>query len=163
MEALTERRETLQEAMNFLGAISSGIEDAVGESASGISYVAGKELGKRFAKGATKTDDLHKALEQVRKILIDNQCYMQFEAFQPSDRPTMVQKTPEGEEILLVFRDCMIRQTLFLYGHNQKGSLCNMLFGFFAGAVEAIMGRQSTLEVLHAGENACLKRLLILR
>jgi predicted hydrocarbon binding protein len=57
----------------------------------------------------------------------------------------------------------MIRQALFLYGHHQKGSLCNMMFGFFAGAVETIMGRKSSLEVLHAGENACLKRLLIHR
>jgi predicted hydrocarbon binding protein len=149
--------------MNFLGAISSGIEDAVGQSANGITYVAGKELGKRFAEGATRTDDLDSALAQVRSILLQNQCYLQFEAFQPSDRESMVRETEEGEEILLVFRDCMIRQTLFLYGHEQKGSLCNMLFGFFAGAVEMIMGRQSTLEVLHAGENACLKRLLILR
>ncbi len=163
MGTLTEERATLQETMSFLGAISSGIEDAVGESANGITYVAGQELGKRFAQGAKRTDDLEEALIEVRTVLTANQCLWQFETFQPSDRPSLVRSTEEGEEILLVFRDCMIRQTLFLYGHHQKGSLCNMMFGFFAGAVETIMGHRSTLEVLHAGENACLKRLLIHR
>ena len=64
---------------------------------------------------------------------------------------------------MLVFRDCMIRQSLFLFGHAQRGSLCNMMYGFFAGALENIMGRQSRLEILHAGENACYKRLTIER
>jgi predicted hydrocarbon binding protein len=163
METLYEARATLQETMSFLGAISSGIEDAVGESASSITYVAGKDLGRRFAHNAKRTDNLEEALAEVRTVLTENQCLWQFESFQPTDRESMVRSTEEGEEILLVFRDCMIRQTLFLYGHHQKGSLCNMMFGFFAGAVETIMGRKSTQEVMHAGENASLKRLLIHR
>ena len=55
----------------------------------------------------------------------------------------------------------MIRQSLFTFGHHQKGSLCNMMFGFFSGALQNIMGHDSTLEILHAGENACYKRLII--
>lgn len=163
MTTLAEERATLQETMSFLGAISSGIEDAVGDSANGITYVAGKELGRRFAQEAKRTDNLEEALVEVRAVLTANQCLWHFETFQPSDRESLVCSTAEGDEVMLVFRDCMIRQTLFLYGHHQKGSLCNMMFGFFAGAVETIMGRTSTLEVLHAGENACLKRLLIHR
>ena len=62
---------------------------------------------------------------------------------------------------MLAFRDCMIRQSLFVYGHAQKGSLCNMMFGFFAGALENITGRKSDLEIVHAGENACYKRLTL--
>ncbi len=62
---------------------------------------------------------------------------------------------------MLVFRDCMIRQSLFMFGHHQKGSVCTMMFGFFAGALEMIMGRQSTLDIVHAGENACYKKLTV--
>ena len=45
MNDLVETRASLQEAMNFLGALASGIEHAIGESASSISYLAGKRLG----------------------------------------------------------------------------------------------------------------------
>ena len=58
-----------------------------------------------------------------------------------------------------MFRDCMIRQALYCYGHDQKGSLCYMMYGFFSGALDNIMGVRSKLEIVHAGENACLKRL----
>ncbi len=55
----------------------------------------------------------------------------------------------------------MIRQALFRFGHPQEGSLCNMMYGFFAGALESIMGKKATLEIKHAGENACLKVLTV--
>jgi len=96
-------------------------------------------------------------------VLERNQCLWHFETFQPTAQETLVTKTPEGDEVMLVFRDCMIRQSLFLYGHHQKGSLCNMMFGFFAGALGEIMGSRSHLEIVHAGENACYKRLLVYR
>lgn len=75
----------------------------------------------------------------------------------------MIQSTGEDEEVLLVFRDCMIRQSLFRFGHAQRGSLCNMMYGFFAGGLERILGREANLEIIHAGENACYKRLRVKR
>ena len=36
-----------------------------------------------------------------------------------------------------------------------------MMYGFFAGALETIMGKKTTLEIRHAGENACLKMLTV--
>ena len=97
------------------------------------------------------------------EVLLANGCLWHFETFQPHDRDELIQATEEGDEVMLVFRDCMIRQSLFRFGHNQKGSLCNMMFGFFSGSLQNIMGRESTLEILHAGENACYKRLIIHR
>jgi hypothetical protein len=68
----------------------------------------------------------------------------------------------KGEpEMLPVFLDCMIRQSLFRFGHPQKGSLCFMMYGFFSGAIGKIMGKKATLEIIHAGKNACLKRLTV--
>ncbi len=161
MSDLEHARATLQESMTFLGAIAAGIEDAVGSTANSVTYLAGKDLGKRFSMSARRTDDLEVALGEVKRVLAENNCLWDFEPFKASVRPSMVVHTDEGDEIMLVFRDCMIRQSLFCFGHHQKGSICTMMYGFFAGSLETIMGRQSTLDIVHAGENACYKRLLV--
>jgi predicted hydrocarbon binding protein len=154
-------RYSLQEAMSFLAAIASGLEEALGEPANTVSNIAGKKLGSQFAAGHTN-DDLLAALAEVQQILRENGCLWQFEPFKPKNQNEMVEQTPDGQSLQLVFRDCMIRQALFRFGHHQKGSLCNLMNGFFAAALEHIMGRQSQLEIVHAGENACLKRLTVL-
>jgi len=160
---LQDERLMLQEAMNFLGAIASGIEAAVGDPANSISYVAGEKLGMRFSEDAPKTEDLGTALDEVRRVLQENNCLWHFEMFKPTVQSELVEHSEAGEEVMLVFRDCMIRQSLFMFGHHQKGSLCNMMFGFFSGALKNIMGRSSQLEIIHAGQNACYKRLTVRR
>jgi len=155
-------RLALQETMVFLGAIASGMEEAIGESANSISYLAGKNLGKNLSRNIPKTNNLEQALQATRDVLVKNGFLWLFETFKMHDQPEMIQQTTQGQEISLVFRDCMIRQSLFRFGHCQKGSLCTMMNGFFAGALETIMGAESTLEIIHAGENACIKKLTIL-
>lgn len=157
----SDNRAQLQETMTFLGAIACGIEEAIGESANSISYLAGKKLGLQFSANAPRTDDIVEALEVVRKVLKENDCLWHFEPFQKHDRPCMIQRVENGDEIMLVFHDCMIRQSLFQFGHPQKGSLCNMMYGFFSGALQQIMGKESTLDIVHAGENGCYKRLVV--
>ena len=161
MSDIHATRAALQETMTFLGAITSGIEQAIGESASSISYLAGKRLGMNLSASVEKTDDVEQALNVVHKVLLDNNCLWGFETFQPHDRLNLIEVTEAGDEIMLVFRDCMIRQSLFKFGHHQKGSLCNMMNGFFSGALLNIMGRNSSLDIHHAGENACYKKLCI--
>lgn len=163
MSDLVEQREALQESMTFLGAIASGIEQALGESARDIAHLAGQRLGKKLSANAPRTTDLVEALEIVRQVLQDNGCLWHFEAFQPHDRPELVRDHAEGQDIMLVFRDCMIRQSLFRFGHPQKGSLCQLMGGFYSGALHNIMGEDSVLEILFAGENACLKILRVQR
>jgi predicted hydrocarbon binding protein len=149
--------------MVFLGAIASGTEQAIGESASSISYLAGVNLGKKLSEGIAHTNDVQQALELTRKVLEKNDYLWAFEQFKTHDQENIVQESEEGTQVMLVFRDCMIRQSLFRFGHTQKGSLCNMMFGFFAGALQNIMGRESSLEIIHAGENACYKKLTVRR
>ena len=161
MSDIVELRKNTQSSMNFMGALASGIEHSIGGPANSMAYVAGKKLGKRFSKDAPKTQDIQQALEAVHQVLMDNHCLWHFEPFQPKQRPQLIESTEDGDELYLVFRDCMIRQSLFSFGHHQKGSLCNMMFGFFAGALENIMGKRSQLKIEHAGENACLKKLII--
>src|SRR5512138_3452045 len=154
MTDLLQTRASLQETMTFLGAIASGIEQAIGESANSISYLAGKRLGMKLSENIEKTTDIEQALASFTMVLKENGCLWHFETFQPHDRDELIQSTEEGDEGMLVFRDCMIRQSLFRFGHHQKGSLCNMMFGFFSGALHNVMGYDSTLEIEHAGENA---------
>ena len=157
---LTARRNTLQETMNFQAALAYGIEQVVGRGANGMAYVAGRKLGMRFAEDAKKTADVREALDEVRRVLRENDCLWDFALFEPKgDAKALLQAESGASGVLLVFRDCMIRQALFRFGHAQKGSLCRMMYGFFSGALEVIMGKKSELEILHAGENACLKRL----
>jgi predicted hydrocarbon binding protein len=157
------QRLALQDAMVFLGAIASGTEQAIGESANNITYLAGVNLGKRLSEGVPLTDDMQKALDATREVLEKNDYLWLFEPFRTHDQKTAIREGEEGTEVMLVFRDCMIRQSLFRFGHAQKGSLCNMMYGFFAGALQNIMGRESSLEIVHAGENACYKKLVVRR
>ena len=158
-----KQRLALQDAMIFLGAIASGTEQAIGESANRITYLAGVNLGKRLSEGVPVTGDIRQALEATREVLEKNDYLWLFETFQPHGQEAAIVESDEGAEVLLVFRDCMIRQSLFRFGHSQKGSLCNMMYGFFAGALQNIMGCESSLEIVHAGENACLKKLVVRR
>jgi predicted hydrocarbon binding protein len=159
----SQQRQALQDAMVFLGAIASGTEQAIGESANSISYLAGVNLGKKLSVGVPQTDDILKALDFTREVLKKNDYLWLFEPFKTHDQDTLVIEGDEGTQVMLVFRDCMIRQSLFRFGHTQKGSLCNMMFGFFSGALQNIMGRESSLEIEHAGENACYKKLIVRR
>ena len=162
MEEILKKRRTLQETMNFMAALSAGIEPILGRGANSMTMSAGRNLGRKFSEGATGTDDILHAIDSVRQVLEKNNCLWEFEPFKPQGQEDFVTVLENGDQqILLVFRDCMIRQSLLRFGHPQQGSLCNMMYGFFAGALETIMGRQATLEIRHAGENACLKTLTV--
>ncbi len=162
MEEILKKRRALQETMNFMAALSAGIEPILGRGANSMTMSAGRSLGRKFSGSARQTDDLLEAVDEVRKILAANSCLWGFEPFKPQGQEGYVTKNDKGErQMLLVFRDCMIRQALLRFGHPQQGSLCNMMYGFFAGALEAIMGKKATLDIRHAGENACLKILTV--
>ncbi len=162
MDELLKKRRTLQETMNFMAALSAGIEPILGRGANSMTMSAGRNLGRNFSENARQTSDLIEAIEEVRRVLVENNCLWLFEPFKPAGQKDYIRINENGDrEILLVFRDCMIRQALFRFGHPQQGSLCNMMYGFFAGALEKIMGKKATLEIKHAGENACLKVLTV--
>lgn len=164
MEEILKKRRTLQETMNFMAALSAGMEPILGRGANSMTMSAGRNLGRKFSESARRTDDLLEAVEEVRHILESNSCLWGFEPFKPKEQDVLITRNAKGErQMLLVFRDCMIRQALLRFGHPQKGSLCNMMYGFFAGALQNIMGLESTLEIVHAGENACYKKLIVRR
>jgi len=156
------KRNILQETMNFTAALAYGMEQTMGLGAHGMARVGGMKLGVQFAAKVKKTPNVLEALEEVRRILHENNCHWDFNILEPQGEAKKRLNAGAGaSDIFLVFRDCMIRQSLFCFGHQQKGSLCRMMYGFFSGAIESITGKKAELEVLHAGQNACLKRLRI--
>jgi len=162
VDEILKKRRTLQETMNFMAALSAGIEPILGRGANSMTMSAGRNLGRKFSEGAKQTNDLLEAVNEVRRILEKNNCLWGFEPFKPKGQDEIITQNAKGQtQMQMVFRDCMIRQALFRFGHPQQGSLCNMMYGFFAGALESIMGKKTTLEIKHAGENACLKVLTI--
>lgn len=162
MDEVLKKRRALQETMNFMAALAAGMENVLGRGANSMTLSAGRNLGRRFSEQARCSDDLLEAIEEVRKVLIANNCLWNFELFKEAGQSEYVTVNDQNElQVLLVFRDCMIRQALFRFGHPQYGSLCNMMTGFFIGALEKIMGRKTNLEIRHAGENACLKVLTV--
>ncbi len=161
MDNLETQRQLVQETMNFLGALACGMEETLGETATSICYKAGEKLGQNLSQNAKHTDDIQDALLEVNELLIANKCMWHIECFKPSTQPELKVVKENGYEVMLVFRDCMIRQALFRYGHPQKGSLCHISNGFISAALESITGHLSTLEIIHAGENACYKRVTV--
>jgi predicted hydrocarbon binding protein len=148
--------------MNFMAALSAGIEPILGRGANSMTMSAGRNLGRKFSEGTRPTADLLEAVNEVRRILVKNNCLWGFEPFKPAGQADFITTNDKGQlQMYLVFRDCMIRQALLRFGHPQQGSLCNMMYGFFAGALESIMGKKASLEIKHAGENACLKVLTV--
>jgi len=164
VDEVLKKRRALQETMNFTAALAAGMENVLGRGANSMTMSAGRNLGRKFAEHANRTDDLLIAIDEVRKVLVANNCLWNFELFKEKGQADYVTVNEKNEsQILLVFRDCMIRQALFRFGHPQYGSLCNMMTGFFIGALETIMGKKTNLEIRHAGENACLKILTVQR
>lgn len=162
MQEILKKRRTLQETMNFMAALSAGIEPILGRGANSMTMSAGRKLGRKFSATARQTSDLLLAVAEVRRVLVSNNCLWGFEPFKLQGQEDYITLNDKGEQqLLLVFKDCMIRQSLLRFGHPQEGSLCNMMYGFFSGALETIMGRNATLEIKHAGENACLKVLTV--
>lgn len=165
-ENVEKSRRELQNMMAFLGAISAGLEEDIGESAKGMAFLAGKELGIKHSQGSRKTDDLKEAVEISKEILQKMGFLWQVEPWKKKGENDYVSKVEEGidegnDVIKLVFRGCMIRQALFRYGHSQKNSLCYMMYGFLSGLTESVLRRRSKLNILKVGPNACLKELII--
>lgn len=159
---IEKARRELQDTLFFLGAISSGMENFMGRPAKGMAFLAGKKLGQKCSEDGQKTEDILEAIEISEDILKKNHFLWQIEPWKKKGEPDYVSTNENGDKVIrLVFRDCMIRQTLFRYGHDQQASLCYMMYGFFSGLTESVLGLKSELKILHSGQNACFKELIL--
>ena len=157
---LSETRDELQGLLVVMASLSHGLEQVMGRGADTVTFRAGKTVGLKSTATAQESDVL-KALALVGDALKKAGVEWPFEAWKPASASSFLYEKDGKQAVKLVFRNCMVRCALFRYGHEQKQSLCMMNHGLFCGYVQKITGKRAELEIIHAGENACLKELLL--
>lgn len=160
-DALEKKREELQGLMVFAGSLAYGLEQTLGRGASSINFRAGRNFGIK-ADVSRKTTDLVEALDILKDALAARGINWELKLWKPSTDANYVYEVDGKPAIKLSFHNCMVRCALFRFSHEQKLSMCQMEMGLLCGLMEKITGRKATLKVLHAGENACFKELVLL-
>ncbi len=160
MESPEQSRGELQGLLVLMASLSHGLETVLGRGAATITFRAGRAIGLR-ADVAERTADTTRAIELVQQEMERNGLHWPCELWKPEGAADFFYDTEGKRAAKLVFHHCMVRCSLFRYSHEQKQSLCMMNHGLFCGYLQKILGRRVDLEILHAGENACLKELVI--
>ncbi|HPZ07270.1 MAG TPA: hypothetical protein PL110_04100 [Candidatus Eremiobacteraeota bacterium] len=165
MADLVKERKKLQDVMMFMGALGQGAEKILQRSASVVGFQSGKAIGMEATKNFTATtDDLEKAVDLLQEALYGIGLDWKFGLWKKSDEPTYFKDEGDKWVSYMWFQDCLVRNTLFTYADKQEGALCHMSHGFFAGALERILGgKKVDLEILHGGENGCYKKLTVFK
>ncbi len=158
MSSSPRTKEDLQGLLVVMVSLSHGLEQVLGRGAETVTFRAGKTVGLKSGASGQESDILA-ALARVGEALKASGVEWPFEAWKPAAEPSFVYQKDGKQAVKLVFRNCMVRCALFRYGHEQKQSLCMMNHGFFCGYVQKLTGKRAELDILHAGENACLKEL----
>ena len=153
----------VQGLMVFLASAANGLEELLGRGAGSITFRAGRVTGLATEVATEPTDDLMLALDRVWDEMCRIGMRWAFEPYKRASEPALVEEGDGTRRLKLVFRNCQVRCSLFRYGHPQRESLCLMNHGLFCGLLERIHGQPADLEILHAGENACLKLLTVWR
>ncbi len=156
----SETKDELHGLLVVMASLSHGLEQVLGRGAETVTFRAGKTVGLKGNVTAKEADVLA-ALARVGEALKAAGVDWPFEAWKPAAEKSFIYDKDGKQAVKLVFRNCMVRCALFRYGHEQKQSLCMMNHGLFCGYVQKITGKRAELEILHAGENACLKELLL--
>ena len=153
--------QKLQGLMVLLASSANGLEELLGRGAGGITYRAGRQTGLKADVAQTESDDVLKALDLVWEEMCRIGMRWAFEPYKMPGESQMITEEDGKLKVHLVFRNCMVRSALFRYGHPQRLSLCLMNHGLFCGLFEKIYGARADLDIIHAGENACLKVLTV--
>jgi predicted hydrocarbon binding protein len=153
-------RGELQGLMVVMASLSHGLEQMLGRGAAPITFRAGKTIGLKSDVSEKSTDPL-KALEILKVELKKKGIQWPFEVWKPAADKEYFYDKDGKKAIKLAFHNCMVRCALFRYSHEQKLSLCMMNHGLFCGYLQKITGKRADLEIIHAGENGCLKELVL--
>lgn len=153
------KRGELQGLMVLMASLSHGLEHTLGRGASTITFRAGKTVGLR-SEVAEKSTDPVEALGILQKELTKKGIDWPFETWKPAANKELIERRDNKRVIKLAFHNCMVRCALFRYSHEQKQSLCLMNHGLFCGFFQKITGKRAELDIIHAGESACLKELV---
>ncbi len=141
-----------------MGALADGTEKLQKQASKAVGFMAGKRVGIRSVLDVQQVDHPIEALKVLSEALFKMGIQWKFKLFKRDHMDAFIEHKDGKQHIYLIFKDCMIRNALFHYGHMQKESLCIMSHGIFSGALEAIMpGYDIQLEIEYAGPNSCYK------
>lgn len=155
--------QRVQGLMVFLASAANGLEEILGRGAGSVTFRAGRTTGLQHEVEVGGKDDLLEALGLVWDEMCRIGMRWAFEPYKRDEEDQLITEENGEIKLKLIFRNCLVRNSLFRYGHPQKLSLCLMNHGLFCGLVEKIYGGRATLDIIHAGENACLKLLTVRR
>ncbi|HEY5958999.1 MAG TPA: hypothetical protein VIV60_20710 [Polyangiaceae bacterium] len=150
----------LQGLLVFIASLSHGLESVLGRGAATVTFRAGRTIGLKTKATQTSSDPIE-ALELVKKQMTALGIEWPFEVWQAKGADSPFYEKDGKKALKLVFRHCMVRCSLFRYSHEQKQSLCMMNHGLFCGYLQSILGKRADLDIIHAGDSACLKELVI--
>src|SRR5512133_1523814 len=150
----------LQGLLVFIASLSHGLENVLGRGAAPITFRAGRTIGLKTKAARTSADPLE-ALKLVSEQMSAQGIEWPFEAWKPDGETSLFYEKDGKKALKLVFHHCMVRCSLFRYSHEQKLSLCMMNHGLFCGYLQSILGKRADLDIIHAGDSACLKELVI--
>lgn len=154
-------RNKLDGLMVIMASLAHGLEQVLGRGAATVTFRAGRKLGLK-ATMIERSEELLAALDLLKRELEKGGINWPFEVWKPEGTAQATYTKEDGSlATKLVFRNCMVRCSLFRYSHAQQQSLCMMNHGVFCGYLQNIIGKRVGLEIIHAGENACLKELTI--
>jgi len=159
MDAKVDRGK-LDGLLVIMASLSHGLEHVLGRGAATVTFRAGRKIGLK-TQVQEKSSDLAKALELLPQELERNGIHWPFEVWKPANSSETFYQKEGNLATKLVFRNCMVRCSLFRYSHEQEQSLCMMNHGVFCGYLQNILGKRVDLEILHAGQSACLKELTV--
>lgn len=149
--------DELPALMRISGVLSETLHNLLGRSANAPAFIAGKNLAKDMTQDIERTDDIEKALAQLEEAFKGEwRCVVWHKRGVPQ-----IRKENGNTVIDLVFRECVIRETLKEVNGGRMGPLCRVAYGVIAGILEEITGKKVELEIIHAGPRACLKRVTI--
>jgi predicted hydrocarbon binding protein len=160
MQGQVERGE-LDGLMVIMASLSHGLEQVLGRGAATVTFRAGRKIGLR-SEVTERSEELAKALDILQTELEHKGIRWPFEIWKPQDAESAFYERDGNLATKLVFRNCMVRCSLFRYSHEQQLSLCMMNHGLFCGYLQNILGKRVDLQILHAGECACLKELTVI-
>lgn len=149
----------LEGLMVLMASLSHGLEQVLGRGATTITFRAGRTVGLRSGVENKSTDPIE-ALDILKKEMSSKGIEWPFDLWKPQGATSYVEERGDERAVKLVFRNCMVRCALFRYSHEQKQSLCLMNHGLLCGFFQKITGKRATLDIIHAGESACLKELV---
>jgi predicted hydrocarbon binding protein len=134
----------IRDRMFLLSILTRSLELFSGDWAKTICYIAGRKMSEIIAIGECKT--VEDCLEKMSKS---------------SPWKVDVFEKVNDNEYLVVFKSCPIRQTHYTVCTKQGGALCQVTHGYIESILSSHLKRKVRLILIHAGPNACLKRLVV--